>query len=122
MATVAERQLDKLVGYMVQLVDSRPELLNGAVKEATPEDYHNEDVLVVEDEGQARLCVLLAEALMLMSQEVHPPSDRAVRVAPPFDVENVKVLKKVFGGLEKAAKATGVARTTLWRAVREATA
>lgn len=109
---------DTLVDYVLQAASRQPELTRYSPPTATLEELIEGDVLIVEDEGQARLARLLAEAFLQMSQDMHPEDEHAdyrERLTP----EMAFTLVKEHGGLRPAARATGTSRTKLWRALKE---
>ena len=116
---MARKGIDNLVDYVVMAASRNPNLLGVQARTATLNDLVSNDPLVVETEAQARTSVLLAEALLLMSADSHEESDRATLVAGAPTKAQALVLTKQHGGLRPAARATGISRTALWRAVHE---
>lgn len=112
-----ETPMDRLVGFLLTAASRRPELLEYDPAEADEYDLRDDGVLVVETVEEARFAVLLAEALRLMSQDIHAEDDR---YTTPISSARAHVLVKEHGGLRAAARAIGCSHTALRRAMLEA--
>lgn len=110
--------LDVLKDYVIQTASRQPDLTSYQPRPASARELLDGEVLIVEDEAQARMSVLVAEALMQMSRDLHPADewadDKGAVTGP-----RALVLVKEHGGIRAAARATGVSRNKLWRALRE---
>ena len=116
---MARKGIDNLVDYVVMAASRNPNLLGVQARTATLNDLVTNEPLVVDTEAQARTSVLLAEALLLMSADLHAEGDQATLAeGAPTRAEAI-VLTKQHGGLRPAARATGYSRTALWRAVHQ---
>lgn len=112
--------IDTLVDYVIQTASRQPELTRAPVDTATLEEVVEGTVLVVENEAQARMSRLLAEAFAQMSRDMHP-EDEWPDLKGSITPEQAYILVKEHGGLRPAARATGTSRTKLWRALKEYT-
>ena len=110
--------MSPLIDHMLQTASRYAELLDGTAPEADLEDliaWTDDDRLLFEDPGQARLSVLLAETFLAMSENVHAEGDRAL--GGELTREKAQMYVNIAGSLRKAASLSGVARMTLWRAI-----
>jgi hypothetical protein len=120
MHTETRDAMSPLVDFMLQTASRNAELLDYVPQEATLDDlvaWTEDEMLLFADEGQARLSVLLAEALVAMSEEVHAADDRAL--GGSLTREKAELYVRIAGSLRKASSLTGIARTTLWRAINQ---
>jgi transcriptional regulator of acetoin/glycerol metabolism len=111
--------MDNLVDYILQTASRGSEALSYEPRKATLKDLAEGDTVIVETPGQARFSVLLAEALVAMSQDIHAEDER-VDLSQPMTTERAIILVKEYGGLRPAARATGISRSTFWRALKSA--
>lgn len=121
MAVVDNKNRDPwavLSDYVLQTASRDPDLLKYTPRAVGVETVAREDVLVVEDVPTARLCVLLAEALVAMSADTHEPGDQA-RIGERLGHAEAVVLVKTYNGVRPAARATGHSKDAIWRAYHE---
>lgn len=118
--------MDMLVDYVVMAHSRRrtPELslpveTPFATSHCPYEQPPDDDCLLVETEAQARLSPLIAEALEILSRDVHAEDDRAR--LPKLAPSDAVVLVKQYGSLRRAASASGYTRATLHRALQGVT-
>jgi DNA-binding phage protein len=112
-----------LIDYLLMLQSRGTKALEYEPRKVIVEDYEeaeeSERPVIVKSVAEARFSVLLAEALEAMSQDIHAEDDRADTSAP-LTTERAIILVKEFGGLRPAARATGISRSTFWRALKQA--
>ncbi len=118
MVTDTRDGMDILIDYIIQVASRKPKLLNFRARSATLEEAFDGDHLIVDNAGQAKLSVLIAEALQQMSEDMHEADDRAVS-SGPLTKSQAMVLIKQYGGLRPASRATGICRMKLSRALKE---
>lgn len=116
MVTDTRDGMDILIDYILQAASRKPELLDYKARGATLEEAFDGDHLIVDNAGQAKLSVLIAEALQQMSEDIHEVDDRAVPLGP-LTKSQAMVLVKQYGGLRPASRATGICRMRLSRAL-----
>lgn len=116
MRTESRDGLDTLVDYVLQTASRNPGLLEQRVKTATLNDLVTRDVLIVENEAQARISLLVAEALIEMGKTMHEEDDRYIETAQ-LTRKRTLVLIREHGGLRPAARALGVSKSALERAL-----
>lgn len=115
--TTQRLPLGTLEDYVLMMATRCPELMEEDLKPVTLNNLVRDDALVVETEGQARLSMMLAEALLQMSEDLHEPGDRA-STDGGVTKEYAAVLVEEYDGIRPAARATGIPKTTLWRALK----
>ncbi len=122
MNTETRDGLSPLIDFLVQTASRQPALLEQEAPEASFDDlvaWTEEEALIFDDPGQARLSVMLAEALTAMSEHVHAPADRVLSLSGFLTRDKAELYIKMAGSLRKAEQLTGIARSTLWRAIHQ---
>lgn len=109
--------LSTLVDYVLQAAERNEKLTRHNAPNATVTALAQGEMLIVENQEQARLAVLLAEALTQMRADLFP--EDADDLDEPLTYERALVLVKSEGGLRPAARAIGVSATTISRALRQ---
>ena len=112
---------DILAKCVMQKARDHPSLLRFRPQVADVSALTRDDgLLVVESVQDARMCVLVAEGLLAMSELIHAPGDRAdiPSEVPELTPARAIALKKEHGSYRATAAATGINRQALWRAVK----
>lgn len=94
--------LDALEAAIMALAGQRPRLVQACARE--------------QDLGP-----LVAEALVLLSQQCHPEGDRAERPSrqkAEVTADEAAALRDRYGGVRAAARVTGISKDALWRALQ----
>ena len=118
---VFDDSYDILAKCILRVARDRPSLLRFRPKAADiPALVKDDSILVVESDGDARMCVLLAEGLLAMSKLIHEAGDQAELPAEAGELTPAKAvaLKKKHGSFRATAKATGINRQALFRAIK----
>lgn len=108
---------ETLCDYLVQASSRKPALLRYIPRVVSAATAVREDALIVETEGAARVAVLLAEALLQMSADIHDPDDRASASGAIGHAEAL-VLVRRHDGVRPAARATGLSKDAIFRALK----
>lgn len=115
--TTQRTGLDLLADYVIQTASRNPELLEEKSRRISMEEAASGDHLIVKTAAEAKLSILVAEALLQMSREMHEYGDQADIEIGELTSERALVLVREYGGFRPASRATGIGRMALWRAV-----
>lgn len=114
-----EANWDTLLDYVLMAAsrDEKHKLVGYAPREVGPGAAAAADLLIVETRAEARIGTLLAEAFLLWSADIHEPDDRATLDGVLTRAEAV-VLVSRHDGVRPAARATGLSKDVLFRALK----
>jgi hypothetical protein len=101
---------------MVASRDEHNKLTGYRPRAVSAETVVREDLLVVETRGEARLGALLAEAFLAWSADIHEPGDQASMDGSLSHAEALVLVRK-HDGVRPAARATGIDKDAIWRAL-----
>lgn len=110
---------DILAKCVLRTARDHPSLLQYRPTGADVPGLMKEDALVLDTIEEARMSVLVAEGLLAMSKLIHEPGDQAeLDEGGVLTPAKAVVLVKRHGGIRPAARATGINRQALFRAVK----
>lgn len=101
--------------------DTEGKLVGMKPREVGPATVVKDDLLVVEDRGSARCAAVLAEALLLWSADIHEEGDQA-SLDGALTYADAVVLVRRHDGVRPAARATGLNKDTILRALKRGAA
>jgi len=108
----------RLGTYLAMVASRKANLLEYTPRSVGVETVARQNVLIVDNVATARFSALLAEALLQMSEDIHEDGDRA-SMSGALSHADAVVLVREYDGVRPAARATGISKDALWRALKK---